>query len=178
MYFGREADEAGFNYWLDLINNNMTREEVFAGFANSEEFYNLCSKYGVVSGMYVVGLLNEVQGGINCFVARLYKVCLNRLPDITGQSGWVMNLADGKITGSTAAYGFVFSPEFINLGLNDNDYVCYMYRAFWGREADEESLAYWVDLLCNQNYTREDVFAGFSGSAEFADLCASYGIQA
>ncbi len=178
MYFGREADEAGFNYWVGQLENNISREEVFAGFANSAEFNNLCVKYGVVSGVYIPGVPNSQQGGVNCFVARLYKVCLNRLPDQGGQAGWVMKLTCGEATGSSAAYGFVFSQEFINLGLSNSDYVQYMYRAFFGREADSDGLNYWVGKLDAGTAGREDVFSGFSGSTEFANLCASYGINA
>lgn len=176
MYFGREADEAGFNYWVEQLENNISREDVFAGFANSAEFNNLCVKYGVVSGVYIPGVPNSQQGGVNCFVARLYKVCLNRLPDQGGQAGWVMKLMHGEATGSSAAYGFIFSTEFINMGLSNSDYVKYMYRAFFGREADSDGLNYWVGKLDAGTAGREDVFSGFSGSAEFANLCASYGI--
>ena len=78
-----------------------------SGFANSEEFFNLCARYGVVCGTYMVNVPNDQQGGVNCFVARLYKVCLNRLPDMGGQAGWVMKLMNGEVTGSTCAYGRV-----------------------------------------------------------------------
>ncbi len=179
MYFGREADEAGFIYWVEQLNNETaTREDIMAGFANSEEFYNLCSKYGVVCGTYLVGVPNNQQGGVNCFVARLYKVCLNRLPDQAGQAGWVQKLMNGEATGSSCSYGFVFSPEFIILDLDNTDFVKHMYSAFFGREADEGGLNYWVEQLDEQTISREDVFAGFSGSPEFINLCASYGINA
>ena len=177
MYFGREADTAGFNYWVDALKGGLTREDIMAGFANSEEFYNLCIKYGVVCGTYLVGVPNDVQGGVNCFVARLYKVCLNRLPDMGGQAGWVLKLMSGDVSGTTCAYGFVFSPEFIGKNPSNEDFVNYMYAAFFGREADEAGFNAWVDVL-NGGGSYEDVFAGFSGSAEFANLCASYGIQA
>ncbi|MCQ2534704.1 MAG: DUF4214 domain-containing protein [Clostridia bacterium] len=177
MYFGREADTAGFNYWVSLLESGLTREDIMAGFANSEEFYNLCNKYGVVCGTYLVGVPNDVQGGVNCFVARLYKVCLNRLPDMGGQAGWVLKLMNGEVSGTSAAYGFVFSPEFIGKNPSNEAFVNYMYAAFFGREADEAGFNAWVDVL-NNGGSYEDVFAGFSGSAEFANLCASYGIQA
>ncbi len=178
MLFGRKPDEAGYNYWLEQLNGETaTREQVFAGFANSEEFYNLCNKYGVVSGAYIDGVSNEQQGGVNCFVARLYKVCLNRLPDQGGQAGWVQKLINGELSGSTCAYGFVFSEEFTNMNLDNTDFVKNMYAAFFGREADEEGLNYWVDMLNGGTATREDVFNGFTGSPEFANLCASYGIN-
>jgi len=44
-------------------------------------------------------------------------------------------------------------------------------------EADADGLAYWVDAL-NNGMTTEEAFDGFVASAEFADLCASYGITA
>ncbi|MCQ2534698.1 MAG: DUF4214 domain-containing protein [Clostridia bacterium] len=177
MYFGREADSDGFNYWVGLLESGLTREDIMAGFANSEEFYNLCNKYGVVCGTYLVGVPNDVQGGVNCFVARLYKVCLNRLPDMGGQAGWVLKLMNGEVSGTSAAYGFVFSPEFIGKNPSNEAFVNYMYAAFFGRAADEAGFNAWVDVL-NGGGSYEDVFAGFSGSAEFANLCASYGIQA
>ncbi len=176
MYFGRTPDEAGFAYWLDMLNNSASREEVFAGFANSLEFYNLCLNYGVVSGVYVVGVPNQQQGGVNSFVARLYKVCFGRLPDQSGQAAWTQALIDGQLTGSGCAYGFIFSAEFTNRNLDNVAFVSYMYQAFFGREADIAGLTAWVQQL-NAGASREDVYAGFKGSAEFANLCASYGIM-
>ncbi len=176
MYFGRTPDEAGFNYWVNLLNNNLTREDVFAGFANSSEFYNLCLDYGVVSGIYLPSIPNDSQGGVNCFVARLYKVCLNRLPDMEGQSGWVLQLIQGKVTGTSCSYGFVFSPEFMGQGMTNEEFVAYMYRAFFGREPDTDGFNSWVTKL-NNGASYEEVFFGFTGSAEFFILCASYGIN-
>lgn len=177
MYFDREGDNEGYAYWVDLLNNGATREDVFAGFANSQEFYNLCISYGVVSGVYLVKVPNDQQGGVNCFVARLYRVCLDRLPDQGGHAGWVMKLMNCEVTGSSCAYGFVFSPEFINMNLSDEDYIKHMYRAFFGREGEEEGVNYWVDRLANGT-SKNDIFAGFSGSTEFQNLCAGYGINA
>ena len=177
MYFDRTPDTDGFNYWMDKLNAGDSREAIFAGFANSLEFYNLCTKYGVTQGIYIEGVDNTQQGGINCFVARLYKVCFNRLPDMDGQGGWVLKLYNGEVSGTTCSYGFIFSPEFIGQNPSNEDFVNYMYAAFFGREADEAGFNAWVDIL-NGGGSYEDVFNGFTGSAEFANLCASYGIQA
>lgn len=176
MFFGREADEAGFKYWVDKLNANESREKVFQGFANSAEFANLCSTYGVVSGYYVVGVANDVQGGVNCFVARLYRICLDRLPDQAGQSGWVDKLMSGGTTGASCARGFVMSNEFANKKLSNADFVAYMYRAFFGREADQAGLEGWVTML-ERGSSRETVFNGFVNSTEFANLCSTYGIK-
>lgn len=175
MYFGRTPDEDGFEYWTGLLDNGMTREEVFAGFANSQEFFNLCNRYGVTAGYYMTQVPLEAQSGINCYVSRLYKVCFGRIPDQLGQASWAMKLQSGEISGSTCAYSFIFSPEFINRNLDNVAFVSYMYQAFFGREADSEGLSQWVYELDN-GASREEVYKGFSGSLEFANLCASYGI--
>lgn len=178
MFFGRNPDEEGFNYWLDLLESKkMTREEIFAGFANSTEFDNLCKSYNVITGYYVTDVDNAKQAGVNCFVARLYDICLNRLPDMAGQSGWVTKLINGEVTGTEAAFGFAFSQEFIYVEKTPEEFVRYMYSAFFGREADSEGLNGWVEAI-NNGKTFEEVFAGFSGSAEFINLCAEYGIVA
>lgn len=177
MYFGRTPDESGFEYWVGLLNSGMSREEIFAGFANSTEFFNLCNRYGVTAGYYMLGIPLDSQSGINCFVSRLYKVCFGRIPDQDGQAGWALKLLNGEVTGSTCAYSFIFSAEFINRDLDNVEFVSYMYQAFFGREADSAGLTQWVYELDNGT-SREDVYKGFSGSAEFANLCGSYGINA
>lgn len=175
MFFGRKPDEAGFNGWLSQLNDGTDREVVFAGFANSEEFYNLCKDYGVVSGYYAVGVDCDRQGGVNCFVARLYKTCLNRLPDQGSQAGWVQKLLANETTGSSIAYSFTFSPEFVQMNLSKEEFVAYMYRAFFGREADQDGFEGWVNKMID-GASEEDVFNGFTGSIEFDALCQSYGI--
>lgn len=178
LHFGREADEAGFAYWKELLESGTSREEIFAGFANSNEFYNLCGDYGVVAGTYIVGIPYEQQGGVNSFVARLYKVCLNRLPDQAGQAVWVQKLIHREETGASCAYGFIFSQEYTNRNLDNTEFVKNMYKALFGREADEAGLNYWVEQLNAGIATREAVFTGFTGSEEFTNLCSSYGIIA
>ncbi len=49
-FFNRAPDPNGFNGWLSLLKNGRSREVVFAGFINSQEFANLCASYGIRSG--------------------------------------------------------------------------------------------------------------------------------
>ncbi len=44
----REPDSAGYNDWLNQLNNGASRESVFQGFAGSVEWSNICSEYGIV----------------------------------------------------------------------------------------------------------------------------------
>ena len=44
----REPDTDGYNSWLDIINAGMTKEAVVESFANSQEFADLYSQFGVI----------------------------------------------------------------------------------------------------------------------------------
>ena len=88
---------------------------------------------------------------------------------------WSVRLRDHEITGTKAAYGFVFSNEFIEKDYDDDTFVEYLYRAFMGRDSDPEGKQNWLASLTSGS-TREQVFEGFAGSTEFGMICAVYGI--
>ncbi|MCR4998576.1 MAG: DUF4214 domain-containing protein, partial [Lachnospiraceae bacterium] len=52
-FMGREYDEAGYKDWVSKLNAGYTRDEIFAGFANSNEFQSICDSYGIIRGNYV-----------------------------------------------------------------------------------------------------------------------------
>ena len=177
MFFGRSRGSGEGQSWINELNAGVKdREQVFNGFVNSQEFFNLCKEYGITAGYYVSGVASSKQGGVNCFVERLYEVCLGRRSDIGGQKTWASGLMAGTVTGSSCVHGFLFSPEFTNKNMNDLDFVAYTYRAFFGREADIGGLTTWMNYLGNGG-TREGVFNGFVNSQEFRNLCSSYGIN-
>ena len=48
LYMGREADQAGLNYWIDqLSHRSMTRQQVADSFAASQEFKSIIRSYGI-----------------------------------------------------------------------------------------------------------------------------------
>lgn len=113
---------------------------------------------------------------VNQFVNRMYNLCLDRSPDSEGLEYWSTPMAERRMTGSQAAYGFVFSPEFKDKNYCNYCYVKKLYQVFLDREYDEAGLKYWVDLL-NSGQTREAVFNGFVLSPEFTAICEDYGIE-
>ena len=114
------------------------------------------------------------------FVTSLYSDCLGRQPDPTGLNDWVNRLRTGQITGKQAAYGFFFSQEFIakQNQLSDGDLVDTFYRVFLNRAADQGGKDYWIGKISATQYDITTLFTGFADSTEFAQKCASYGIQA
>ena len=175
MFMGREADQSGYDFWCNELNTGHTREDVFAGFANSEEFYNVCSDCGITAGYYTNEYSFDQVNKVNLFVERLYKICLGRIGDKGGQEYWVKGLLKHELEGISCAANFINSREYIDKKLYIQDYVKNLYLAMMGREYDKGGLKYWVDLL-GKNYSRDYVFAGFANSPEFRGICENYGI--
>ena len=112
---------------------------------------------------------------IQSFVTRLYNECLLRDPEPAGLAVWSSRLYSGSLSGTGAAHGIVFSQEYKNRSLCNEDYVENLYNAFMGRKSDAGGKADWVGKL-EAGVSREAVFNGFAMSKEFSNLCAEYGI--
>lgn len=176
LFMGREPDEAGFNDWVGQLNDGKSRVEVYAGFANSQEFYNICNDYGITAGRYIIGYDRATINNVNLFVERMYKICLGRIGDKEGQKNWAEQLINKQITGSDCAYKFIFSQEYSGKGLSDEEFVENLYLAMMGRASDEGGKANWLEALkCGK--TRDEVFEGFVNSSEFASICNNYNIN-
>ncbi|MBO4637863.1 MAG: DUF4214 domain-containing protein, partial [Clostridiales bacterium] len=75
-----------------------------------------------------------------------------------------------------AARGFLYSPEFLNKDVSNEDFVRVLYRTFFDREPDQGGFTAWVDAL-NGGASKQDVIEGFINSTEWANLCLRYGIS-
>ena len=175
LFMGREPDQSGFSFWTSKI-GEWGRGGVFDGFANSEEFYDLCVENGITAGYYSSQFDFEKLQKVNLFVNRFYDLCFGRLGDMGGQKYWVENLLSGKITGSDCAAFFVNSKEFKNLALSDEDYVEALYHLFMNRASEKDGKAYWVGQLAN-GVSRDKVLEGFASAPEFQNICDGYGIE-
>ncbi len=49
-FFNREADEGGFNVWMNELAKGVSRRDVMKGFVHSVEFSDLCAQYGIIRG--------------------------------------------------------------------------------------------------------------------------------
>ena len=176
VFFNRAADQGGKNHWLSLMAGGMSKQDVIMGFINSTEWANVCLSYGIPSGG--TGIPNktvEPNEKVIAFAERLYTTCLGRAADKGGLEYWAGQLANMKITGTSAAHGFFFSTELLNKNIPNDDYITRLYRTFMGREPDQGGFDYWMGRFA-AGASREDVFQGFAQSKEFGQICSDYGI--
>ena len=175
--FGREADTVGLKGWLDKLDSGMSREYVFRGFAESQEFENLCKSYNIERGTVTLGQYRDKNEGATGYVARLYTKMLGRKFEEKGIEYWCKEYLTGKVTiENIATNGFLHSQEFTNLNLSNEEFVTRMYQTFLNREPDEAGYKDWVGKLNSGEKTRDDLVYGFSLSQEFANLKKSYGL--
>ena len=173
-FFNRTADEAGKADWVNRLDNGCSYAHVFHGFTQSPEFAEVCADYGIKVGTYEVEFPRDVNCNLTAFVSRLYSKVLGRAYDVPGlDSHTAKYLETGDIY--SMAYDFIFSSEFTEKELSDEEFVEVMYNTFFNRASDEAGKADWLKLLADGG-TREDVLKGFVGSGECEELVASFKI--
>ncbi len=175
--FGREADEEGLKDWVSQLENGMSREYVYRGFAESVEFSNLCTAYGVERGGVTLSAYRDRNVGVTGFIARLYTKMLGRSFDEEGLEYWCEKYLTGENTiEEIATVGFLKSEELRQQNLSNEEFVIRMYETFLNREPEAAGLADWVGRLETGKISRDKLVYGFTGSREFSNIKEAYGL--
>lgn len=157
----RNSDSAGFQNWMNNLENGMSRANVLLGFSNSQEFIN-----GTATDARAYGRAG-VESSWSDDVFRLYQATLGRSPDWDGLLNWIGNFANGMSYGAVAS-GFVNSEEFQKVyGSTTNDqFVTLLYKNVLDRDPEDSGLQNWLNHL-SSGMARERVVEGFAQSQEF-----------
>lgn len=113
---------------------------------------------------------------VGMFIARLYQQCLYRNPESGGYCDWLESVLYRGSTGVSLASGFVYSSEFINSNISNEDFVTTCYWAFFNRAPDAGGYNTYVSWLNNGVHDRSYVLWNFLYSQEYGNLCAAFGI--
>ena len=181
VMMNRGSDPGGKAYWVDALNNGVSRAGALRGFAESTEFTRICGDYGINRGSLNRAYLEarDLNFGVAMFVARCYTKALGRAYDVDGLNYWCNMINASPNPRATAIYvsttGFFDSQEFQLRGLSNGAFVDVLYQTFLGRAADPAGRADWVRQL-NAGADRHAIMAGFYNSAEFNAIMASYGL--
>lgn len=175
VFLDRGSDAGGKATWLAVLNDGMSREYVFRGFAQSNEFSGICNNYGIVRGSVALKQARDLNPNLTRYVNRLYNQLLGRNGDEQGLNTWCANIQEGKKTPEEVALSFLNSKEFKGKNLNNSDYVKTLYRTFLGREYDQQGYNNWMTKL-NNGTSRDDVARQFAGSQEFKKIVKSFGL--
>ena len=174
-FFDREADAGGKAYWMDKLQKGISRTEVLSGFVNSQEFSNLCDRFGIARGTMQADGSSIYRSGVRGYVLRMYTKALNRDGETVGVEDWTNRINTKVMSPEAVAKSFFSSQEFINRNLSNADYVETLYQTFMDRASDEGGKQYWINQL-NSGMSRQQVLEGFSRSEEFSKIMKRYGL--
>lgn len=110
------------------------------------------------------------------FVTRLYTNCIGRTPSQSEVSYWEGRLRNSQETGTSIANFFANSKEVQQKNLSNMAYIQMLYRAFFGREADDKGLEYWLSEMI-KGKSRQQALKAFIDSKEYTNICSNYGIK-
>ncbi len=150
----RREPDAGYNYWLGLLNSGTSRGSVMLGFAESSEY---------ITRTETVAPNSEIDGQI----LRIYKATFLRTPTDQALDYWVSVLVS---TGDlqSIANEFTTSPEFASRygSLSNPDFTKLIYQNVLKRTPSSSEVNYWSGLL-DAGLSRGEMLTGFSEGFEF-----------
>lgn len=171
----RSPDASGRANWKNRLSVGMSIQAICKGFVGSSEFKGLCDYYKITPGSITPKYARDENYERTYFIYRLYKNCLGRNPSASEVENWCKQIKAGK-TGSSIAYGFIFSKEYKGKNVSNSAFVDMLYRTILGRGGDSSGVKSWTAKL-NAKATRESVFNGFLFSTEFKNQCDKAGIK-
>ena len=140
-FLGRDADDAGMIFWLNMMKGGLTLEQLESQFIGSPEYY-------------------EHSGDTDLlWVDHMYFDLLGRAPDTAGETFWVNALAGGEAR-ALVALGFANSNEHESIIVRDD------YETYLDRLPAPSEVNYWVSQF-EQGVNNENVVAGFVASDEY-----------
>ncbi len=171
----RESEDKGKVTWMTVLGDGMSRTFVLSQFVSSAEFTDICNRYGIDKGSVASTESRDKNYNVTCFVNRCYRYILERKGEADGLNTWTDVILTKKATVKEIAHLFLFSDEENAKGLSSTEYTYILYRAFMGREPEnEEVVTMWSEHI--ETESLETVFDVFVDSKEFGDIVAGYGL--
>ena len=140
-FLGRDADNAGMIFWLNMMKGGLTIEQLESQFIGSPEYYQHSGDTDLL------------------WVDHMYFDLLGRAPDTAGQTFWINALAGGDAR-ALVALGFANSSEHESIIVRDD------YQTYLSRQPAPAEVNYWVSQF-EQGVNNENVVAGFIASDEY-----------
>ncbi|MDY4922133.1 MAG: DUF4214 domain-containing protein [Frisingicoccus sp.] len=173
---GRTPDSTGMAEWSSVLSDGVSRKYVCSKFVDSIEFEDLCERYDVNKGSIELTENRDQNLDITRFVTYFYRMCLDREGDASGLNDWTGGLLSQELTGADIAHGFLFSKEFCEKNLSNEDYLEILYQTLLSRHSDPKGKADWLVVMDN-GVSNKYIMAGFVHSDEFSEFCQKYNIK-
>ncbi|CAK0782347.1 hypothetical protein CCP4SC76_920001 [Gammaproteobacteria bacterium] len=115
-------------------------------------------------------------------ITHYYESILGRAPESAGLGYYQGRIDQAKADGQDVkpvfkimAYNFFNSPEYLNRGTSNAEYVTTLYKTFLQRDPESAGLAFYLDILARGG-SRNSLLDNFVNSPEFAQFMANLGL--
>jgi len=112
---------------------------------------------------------------VQTFVESLYINALGRTYDVTGRDYWTNKLLRGE-SATSVVLGFVGSPEFIGMNVDNATFVKMLYKVFFNRIPSSAEVANWVAAI-EGGASRTQIVNEFAKSPEWINTCCYYQVN-
>lgn len=170
----RDADSVGKEDWEAEIATGVSRLYILNGFIGSNEFTQLCAKYGVTRGSLTLTENRDQNKTTTEYVKKVFKNCLGRNANISDLNTWTGHLNNHSFSTKDFIYNLIFSDEAKNLIASDNNFITVLYRGLLLREPSAVDIDNWTRALKSESRTQ--VFNSIASSSEFSSLCKKWGV--
>ncbi|WP_310441873.1 DUF4214 domain-containing protein [Sulfurimonas sp.] len=186
----READEDGFNGWLNQLENGTSRSDVLIGFSDSDEHVQSTEIEYADELDEAERIEIELNGTDDSddlddsdesthqdhsdedALSLLYDAAFNRTADEEGLGHWISQLARSDISLEDVANYFIESAEFQNIygeNVSNDDFIEALYENTLDRASDASGKANWLGQLAS-GMARSELLTAFSESQEHANI--------
>ncbi|MDO9266713.1 MAG: DUF4214 domain-containing protein [Sulfurimonas sp.] len=185
----READEDGFNGWLNQLNNGTSRSDVLLGFSDSDEHVQSTEVEYADELDEAEQIEIEIEQSDSTDLEDsnesthqnhsdedalhlLYDAAFNRSADEEGLGNWISILARSDISLEDIAESFIESAEFQNIygdNVSNDDFIEALYENTLDRASDTAGKANWLGQLAS-GVARSELLTAFSESQEHANI--------
>ena len=174
--FNREADSDGLKYWVNILDSGNSKNFVLASNFNSGEFQSILDSIGLNNRGSINLDLTDRKGDVKSFINGLYIGFYNREGDDGGINYWAEEIIYNRNTVAQVVQYFITNEEFKSKNYSDKEYINVLYKALFGREADESGLNYWVEQLRLGEH-RQFILYNLFNSDECKDRMTNIGIK-
>lgn len=172
----RSPDTAGYAQWYKYLQAGVPQRAVINMFVGSDEFSQLCLQFDKQPGANNALESKDQNADITYYVQTLYINTYSRQADTIGLNAQTNALLTKEVSGAQINSNFLSSPEYEAKNASDDEFLTALYLTMLNRPIDEGGRDCYKNVF-NIGYSRAYVANEISKSAEFANLCARYGIE-
>jgi len=121
------------------------------------------------------------QDPVVTLITLYYQSILGRAPEPSGLAYYQDRINQAKSQGwdvkpefKAMAYNFLTSPEYLNKGTSNTEYVTTLYQTFLQRDPESTGLQFYLDILAGGT-SRNSLLDNFVNSPEFAGFMKNLG---